>query len=185
MKAGRPGKQAVVDFYRNLRKERQQAKLDKRKPKPTPPSPPPPPPLPPPLPLHTVLGGGRIAIKFGVSFVQITFDHDTDNEDEDEDDRWDYDVHGSRDLDWSKLSKADIACLEKAAISLIEWQFDRLNPVFRDYTGSEVTLECDEIGADDIAERAEALEYLSFDKGQELDLPDFRDSVDVRAWVMV
>jgi hypothetical protein len=128
---------------------------------------------------YVTLGNGRIEIKFGISFVQVSFDHD---EDEDEDDRWDYDVHGARDLDWSCLTANDKACLEEQAMSLIGSGFDDLNPVFRDYTGSSVTLECDE--TDDVDDRASGIEYLSFDKGLPFGPPDFKDDVEPRAWVM-
>ncbi|BCU03014.1 hypothetical protein [Pandoravirus japonicus] len=178
---------------------------------------------------YVILDNGRLEIPFGVGFVQISKGRpeekqkkevrqctcappdgddesgagcscgaDDDVDDHDGDD-WNYDLCGARDLRWDLLSEKDAVFLEKRAIALIALSFDDLRPVFRDYTGESVVLECDmppeeadNLDRDErekkrisgtVAERAALVKYMSFEKGMQSAPPDFGHTIETRAWL--
>lgn len=119
--------------------------------------------------------------------------------DDDDVDDWNYDLCGARDLRWDLLSEKDTAFIEKRATALVGLAFDDLRPVFRDYTGESVVLECDmppeeadNLDKDErekkrisgtVAERAALVKYMSFEKGMQSTPPDFGYTIETRAWL--
>ncbi|AGO83219.1 hypothetical protein pdul_cds_966 [Pandoravirus dulcis] len=124
---------------------------------------------------------------------------DDDDGGGDDDDDWDYDLCGARDLRWDLLSERDTVFIEKRATALVGLAFDDLRPVFRDYTGESVVLECDmppeeadNLDKDErekkrisgtVAERAALVKYMSFEKGMQSTPPDFGYTIETRAWL--
>jgi hypothetical protein len=118
---------------------------------------------------------------------------------DDQEEPWDYDVCGRRELAWSKLTEKDKEQLKKGVMQLIGYFFEmELNPEFSHYMGESIILECDMLEQEKlhmnkeekekktidrtIADCVGLVKFLSFKKGEQSELPDFKGTIEMRAW---